>query len=228
MERNRDPLGLLDPSGADGATGGTASGSGIDRSLPDVALSAAPPDLFIAAQGHIPGGKAFVQRLVPLLGQLGPEGCQIIEPGQDFFAGAVGAAAALFLGSGKRGRLPAVALLAKPPDLLVSPGQSLLRFSRILLPIPLFGQVGVKGLQIGFSGQDRFPGAIGTAAAIHHTVHRRFPAMALLAAPPDLPMAPGGQFLSPRLRIQPGIRMIQQILMQRHTAPPSQNIILIM
>ena len=120
MERNGDPLGLLDPSSADGAAGGTASGSGIDRSLPDVALSAAPPDLFIAAQGHVPRGEAFVQRLVPLLGQLWPESSQVVKARQDFFTGAVGAAAALFLASGERSRLPAVALLAEPPDFFVA------------------------------------------------------------------------------------------------------------
>ena len=52
MERDGDPLGFLDPAGADGAAGGTGSGAGIDCGLPDMALGAAPPDLFTGTGGH--------------------------------------------------------------------------------------------------------------------------------------------------------------------------------
>jgi len=189
-----DPFGFLYCAGADGASGGAGSGSGIDRCLPDMPVSAAPPDLLVASQGDFFRGQFAIHRLVPLVCQLRPQSRQIIKARKDFFAGTVRAAAALFLGSGKRHCLPAMAQAAFPPDLFMGTRKDRRWFNCVLLPIPLGCKLWVQGFQVGFPRNHHSAGAIGTACAGHgDAVDRRFPAMALFTLPPDLSVTSDGQ-----------------------------------
>lgn len=96
-----------------------AVGPGGDNGLPFVTLAAPPPDFFVASRPHVPRGKTVVFAGMPLGGQVGAEGGQVIFTGDHDLPGADGAAGPQ-QGTGLDLRLPLVASLASPPDLFVA------------------------------------------------------------------------------------------------------------
>ena len=101
---------------ADRAARAALAGAGIDGGFPDVALGAAPPDLFFAAAGDLIGGERSVHLVVPLRRNLRREGGKVVKARKHPAPRAVGAAGAALFGPGVDGGLPGVALVAPPPD----------------------------------------------------------------------------------------------------------------
>ena len=165
---------------------------GGDGSLPHVALGALPPDLPPAAGHHVPGGEAPVLLRVPLLGQVGEAGSQVVEPGADLPAGAVGAAGPFR--PGLDDGAPLVALGALPPHPAVAAAQDLVRGEvPVSGGVPLGGQVGVLGSQVVEPRPGALAGAVGAAALPAGAgVHRRLPPVAVVTLPPDFPPAAVG------------------------------------
>ena len=186
---------------ADRTAGAVALGPGVDKRLPHMALAAAPPDLLIAAKGHILRPQLPVQRLMPLLRQLRLQGPQVVEAGQHLPPGAVRAPRALLLRPGENHSLPAVAQGAAPPDLVMGRRQDPGGVQVVLLTIPLLQNIRPQGRQVRLAGNGPLARAIGTAAALHrHAGNDRFPFMALFADPPHLPVRtrcdlPGSQLV---------------------------------
>ena len=179
-------------SGADGAAAAPWSGAGIDDGSPDVALRALPPDFFVAACGHLLRGQGAVERRVPLGGQSGGAGRQIVEPRQDLSARAIGAATAPG-GPGGHGGGVVVTQLAAPPDLPVGVGGDLAGGQgSVLGGMPLGGQGREGAGQVIFPGEHLFAGAHRAACPPNPGDHGGLPLVALGALPPHLPLGPGG------------------------------------
>lgn len=160
--------------------------------LPRMALGALPPHLPLGPGGDVAGAKGPVLLRVPLPGQLGVGGGQVVlsrlqpAPGAHRASGALDPAV--------DPSLPDVAPVAAPPHFPVAAWQDLCRGQiPVFGGMPLGGQLGVLGRQIGFPRPGLVPGAIGTAAPRARAgVNRSLPPMPLGAAPPDLPAADVG------------------------------------
>ena len=155
-------------------------------------LLAAPPDPLVAAGGHLVRGQPLVQGGVPLLGQGGFQGGQVVEPRQHPPPSAVGAAAAAGR-PGRHHRLVRVSPGTLPPDLPVAVGGDLLRPQpAVALRVPFPCHRREEGGQVIFPGQDLLAGAEGAARPpLGPGGHPRLPDVALFALPPDFPLGPG-------------------------------------
>ena len=179
-------------AGAHRAAGPTL-GPGDNGRLPHVAFGALPPDLPPAAGHHVLGGEGPVLRGVPFPDQVGVLGGQVVVPGVNLPAGAVGAAGPFR--PGLDDGAPLVALGALPPHPAVAAAQDLVR-GEVPVPrgVPLLGQVRELGSQIIEPWPGPFAGAVGAAALRPGSgVHRRLPPVALLTDPPDLLAAAVGE-----------------------------------
>ena len=84
------PLALgASPSGAHRTAALFCTCSGIDRRFPTVPLRALPPDLPAAAHCDHGRCQSTVETCVPLLREFWFQGCQVVEPFQDFPTGTV-------------------------------------------------------------------------------------------------------------------------------------------
>ena len=93
-------------------------GAGVDRRFPLMSLFAPPPDSLAAARADPLRRQRRVARRVPLRRHFWVCSGQIVKSGKNGFIGAIRAAMAG--GSGKHLRLPLVALISAPPDLLMA------------------------------------------------------------------------------------------------------------
>ena len=109
---------LLSLPGAVRATGGTLSGAGINYCLPTVTTEAFPPHFFVAAGGNVHGLQVSIQIGMPLLGNVGVFGGQIVETGEHFASRAV-RATGTHSGSVCHGALKFVTQITHPPHLTV-------------------------------------------------------------------------------------------------------------
>lgn len=116
----------------------TADHAGFDLCPPLMAFFANPPHHPVTAGEHLLRGEGAVFGGVPLTSQIGVEGGQIRLPRKGNFPGADRAAGSA-AGSGMYRRLPVVAFVASPPDLLLAAVRNLIRGQgQIALHIPLF------------------------------------------------------------------------------------------
>jgi len=106
-----------EPLGANGATEAPVDAKD-DRRLPLVPLFAAPPHSYLAARGYPVGGEVTVLRRVPLRGDAGQRGDEVVVPGEQIESGTDGAAGVLGC-TGVHRRLPLVPLYAATPHLRV-------------------------------------------------------------------------------------------------------------
>ena len=177
-----------------------------------MALGALPPDLSPAPGDHVPGGEGGVFGGVPLFGQVGVEGGQVVVPRAHLPAGAVGAAGPG--GPGFHDGAPLMALGALPPHPAAAAPQDLVRGEAAVFGgVPLPGHVGEAGGQVVEPRPGLLPGAVGAAALPAGAgVHGGFPAVALLAPPPDFPAAAVGDPRRGEIAVGLGVPLVQQIL----------------
>lgn len=158
----------------------------MHHGLPDVSLRADPPDLPAGAGGDHGWGQRAVEGGVPLGGDLGHTGCQIVEAGQHLFAGAIRAAAALARPAGD----PALVLVTEgtdPPDLPIGIGGDLLgRQAAILGGVPLGGNLREGGGQVVFAGLYLPAGTVGALGSAQSPGGDGcLPAVPFFTLPPD-------------------------------------------
>ena len=128
------------PVGTDG-TACAAYGAGLHDGLPLMAFLAYPPCHVVTAQRYVRRGHAVVFRGVPLCGQIGPLGGQVVLSRPGPFSRAVGTAAPRCAGVDRR--LPFVALFAFPPHApLAAVGDPLRRQRSVFRRVPLPKQLG--------------------------------------------------------------------------------------
>ena len=154
-----------------------------------MAFFALPPDAASCAGDDVGGGEAAVFGGVPFFGKGGIEAFQIVVAGLHAFVGTDGAACAA--DAGFDDGPPLVAVPAAPPNEAVAAGQNLVRCqAAVFRGVPLFGDVGIEGGEIGFAGNGQTAAAIGTAsAAAGANVDGGLPVMAVGAGPPDFAFA---------------------------------------
>lgn len=174
------------PAGAHRAAAFLRAGTGVHYGLPGVSFRADPPDLPIGAGGDHGWGQRAVEGGVPLGGDLGHTGCQIVEAGQHLFAGAIRAAAALARPAGN----PTLVLVAEgtdPPDLPIGIGGDLLgRQAAILGGVPLGGNLREGGGQVVFAGLYLPAGTVGAlGSAQSPRGDGGLPAVPFFTLPPD-------------------------------------------
>ena len=194
-----------------GAVGAVAAvGPGRDHRLEAVAPGAEPPGLAVAGGGDLPGRQGAVALLVPLGGQLGIPGGQVIELGQHLLSGAHRAAASASRPGADRGA-PAVAMGAAPPDLFLCAGGHVPGGQgAVAVRVPLGGQLREEGGQVVLAGQQLPARAHRAAAAGDPGLHHGAPAVALGAAPPDLGMAAMGDGLGRQGEVARRVPFVQQ------------------
>lgn len=191
---------------------GAPNGAGEDGSLPPMALVTPPPDLSMGPGQNLVGTQNAVGLLIPLGGNLGIPGGEVVHAGQQFAAGADRAAAAA--DPGFYDGLPAVARFTPPPGLPVGPGGHLVGGEgAVFLSIPLGGYLGIEGGQIVEPGQGLPAGAVGTAGLPGGPVlDGRLPDVALFADPSGLFPAADGDRPGGHGEITHQIPLGQQIL----------------
>jgi len=113
------------PSSMNGATG-AFGGSAPDRRLPFVPQFAAPPHLSLAARGYLIRSKIAVLRRMPLGGNVGEAGGEIVVPGEHCPPG-MNRATAAPRGAVVDRHFPLVPLLAAPPHLFHAAHRHLIR-----------------------------------------------------------------------------------------------------
>lgn len=115
-----------------------ADHAGFDLCPPLMAFFANPPHHSVTPGEHLLRGEGAVLCGMPLASQIGVEGGQIRLPRKGNSPGANRAAGSTTC-SGMYRRLPAVAFVASPPDLLLAAVRNLIRGQgQIALRIPLF------------------------------------------------------------------------------------------
>ena len=176
---------------ADGAAA-AAVGAAVDGGLPDMAGGALPPDFFVAGLGDRLGCEVPVQELLPLAGEGGTLAGEIVKPGQDFAAAAIGTAA-VTPGAAGDGGLVVMPERAAPPDFAVGSGRHLLgREGAVLCGMPFAGDLRELAGKVVEPGEHLPPAAHGTAIAAVAAGNAGLPLMSAGTAPPDLAAAAGG------------------------------------
>lgn len=162
---------------------------GRHHRLVGVAQRAAPPHFAIGIGGQLLGPQCAVFGRVPLGRDLRELGRQIVLAHQHRLPGADRTAAAARCPRRHR-RLPCVALFTKPPDLPIAAGLHRVRGQgSILCRVPLGRQRREPCQKVILPGRKLPVGADGTAAAVDPGFYLGLPVVALLTAPPDLPVA---------------------------------------
>ena len=197
---------------AAGAVGAVAPPSpGADGRPPAVAQRAPPPGGAVAVGGDLLGREGPILLPVPLLGQLGEEGGQVVLPRHHLLAGAHRAACAS-AGPGGNGRLPYMALGALPPDLPAAAGHHVLGPQvPILGGVPLGGQVGVLGGQIVVPGADLPAGAVGAARPRRPGLDPGIPHMAVGTLPPHPAVAAPENLVRGEVPVLGGVPLLGQV-----------------
>ena len=134
--------GLHAVAAADGAAC-AAAGAGLDLGLPDVALGTLPPDAPLAAGTNVLRREGAVLRRMPLGGESGMGGGEVVRSGLHLAAAAHGAATVVG-GAGVDSGGPGVARLTAPVHaLLAAVGDGRRRERRIGGGVPLSEQVNI-------------------------------------------------------------------------------------
>ena len=161
---------------------------------------------------------------MPLGGDGGGPGGQVVEPRQDLSPGTVGTAAAVSGAGGHQGRV-VVARRAPPPDLAVGIGGDLLgRQALVSLRVPLGSDLREPAGQVVLPGQDLPAGAHGAAAAVGPAVDLGLPTVALPADPPHLFPAADGEVPGRPRDVVRGVPLGQEILPSRTAAEVPQRL----
>ena len=80
-----------------------------------------------------------------------------------------------------------------------------------MIPVPLGGDLGKQSGQVVDPGEDRLPGAHRTAGPQQGPgLDLRLPLMAPVAAPPDLPVAAGGDLSRGEVPVAEGVPLPEQ------------------
>ena len=124
-------------SGTDGAAAVLDACAGVDAGAPDVALRALPPDIPAAARHDHFGRQLAVERRMPLGGNVGRGGREIVEAREHLASRAVGAAL-LARGAERDAHGKRVPLFAAPPcHRGAAAGNIVRRPAAVFLRIPL-------------------------------------------------------------------------------------------
>ena len=165
-------------------------GAAGDGGLILVAFIADPPDFFVAGESNLLWGKGAILGWVPL-------GCngwilagEVVLAGDDHFAGADGATAAI--DAGADGGAPLVAFIADPPDFAPAAGQDVMRGEAAILRwVPLTGELGIVGGEVVFAAQECAVAANWAAGAGNTAFDLGAPHVSMLTLPPDETVAAG-------------------------------------
>ena len=169
-----------------------------------------PPHFSARAWSNHIRAQVPVQNGMPLGGQLGEFGGQVVKARQHLPARAV-RAAAFAHGTGCHSCLVRMSPFALPPHLAVGAGCDLLWGQRsIFSGVPLSGQLGKLSGQIVFSRNHFSSAAHRATAAGYPGVHRRLPLMALFTPPPDLAGTAGCQGFRPECSVFGGMPLGRQ------------------
>ena len=187
----------LDCARANGTPAAAEACAGVDARLPNVAFRALPPYLFVTAKRYVGGGQRTVERRIPLPCHVGLQGLQIIESRHDLTPCAIGAAGVKLSRAGIGRRLIAMPFFAFPPYLCVRKGGCAVRVElTVFVIVPLGGNLGKERDKISLAGDRLIAHAIWAARAVRgNTVHRRLPAVPLVAFPPYLFLGMNGSVL---------------------------------
>lgn len=173
-------------SRTDGAAALLRSGSGIDRGLPSVSLTANPPSAVVRTGGELLGRHSFIEGRVPLGCYLRHPGSEIIEARQNLLPGAVGAAMPA-RGSAAYGCSVGMTQLTPPPDCSIGADRNLFWPKvPVLRGIPLSCQLRIHRGKVVVA-RNNLPSGTNRAAAAATApgANRRLPFMAFLAPPPN-------------------------------------------
>lgn len=157
-------------SGHDASAGANGTAPACDPAgdarLPDVALIALPPDLALAACTHIAWCEGAVLFRMPLSGNVGVGGGEVVHPWFHLPAGAHRTASAA-QGAGLDCGLPGVALRALPPDAPRAASADILRREgAVFLRVPLACKGGMGGGEVVHPRLDLTAAAHGTTAVV--------------------------------------------------------------
>ena len=164
-------------------------GAAGDGGLILVAFVADPPDFFVAGGSDLLWGEGAILGWMPL-------GCngwilagEVVLAGDDHFAGADWATAAI--DASGDGCAPFMAFIADPPDFAPSAGDDVARREVAIFGwVPLAGELGIVGGEIVFSAQECAIAANWAAgAAAASGMDGGLPTVSIRTAPPNVPFA---------------------------------------
>ena len=196
-------------AGADWAT--AAVDTGRNNCAPFMAFITNPPDFAPGAGDDVARREVAIFGWVPLAGELGIVGGEVVDAAQkcaiaaDWAAGA--GDAAFDLGA------PFVAVGAKPPHKLVAAGKDVGRGECAVFGwVTLAGELGVSGGEVCFAGDGAAACAIGTACAAAATgVDGGLPVVAVNAGPPYAVLAAAGDGLWGEREIFLGVPLDEEL-----------------
>ncbi len=165
-------------------------GAAGDGGLIFVAFVADPPDFFVAGGSDSLWGEGAILGWMPL-------GCndwiltgKVVLAGEDHFAGADWATAAV--DASGDGCAPFMAFVADPPDFAPGAGDDIARREVAIFGwVPLAGELGIVGGEIVFSAQECAITANWATGAGHSAFDLGAPLVAMLTLPPDETVATG-------------------------------------
>ena len=155
-----------------------------------MAFVANPPDFFVAGGGDVLGGEAAILGWMPL-------GCngwilagEVVLAGDDHFAGADWATAAV--DTGRNNCAPFMAFITNPPDFAPGAGDDVARREVAIFGwVPLAGELGIIGSEVVFAAQECAITANWATGAGHSAFDLGAPLVAMLTLPPDETVATG-------------------------------------
>ena len=165
-------------------------GAAGDGGLILVAFIADPPDFFVAGGSDLLWGEGAILGWVPL-------GCngwilagEVVLAGEDHFAGADWATAAI--DASGDGCAPFMAFITNPPDFAPGAGDDIARREVAIFGwVPLAGELGIVGGEVVFSAQECAVAANRAAGAGHSAFDLGTPHVSMLTLPPDETVAAG-------------------------------------
>ena len=165
-------------------------GAAGDGGLILVAFIADPPDFFVAGGSDLLWGEGAILGWVPL-------GCngwiltgKVVLAGEDHFAGADWATAAI--DASGDGCAPFMAFITNPPDFAPGAGDDIARREVAIFGwVPLAGELGIVGGEVVFSAQECAVAANWAAGAGHSAFDLSAPHVSMLTLPPDETVAAG-------------------------------------
>ena len=165
-------------------------GAAGDGGLVFVAFVADPPDFFVA------GGSDSLWCEGAILGWM-PLGCngwiltgEVVLAGDDHFAGADWATAAV--DTGRNNCAPFMAFITNPPDFAPGAGDDVARREVAIFGwVPLAGELGIVGGEVVFSAQECAVAANWAAGAGNTAFDLGAPHVSMLTLPPDETVAAG-------------------------------------
>lgn len=179
--------------------------------MPFVTFVADPPDFSMRAGQDVMRGEAAILCWVPLAGEIGGMGGEVVIAGEDVAVGADGTACTADTGFDLSA--PFVAVGAKPPHELVAAGKDVGRGEGpVLCRVPLAGELGISGGEVCFAGDGAAACAIGAAcAAAAASVDGCLPVVAVGAGPPYAVLAAAGDGLWGEREIFLGVPLDEEL-----------------